>query len=147
MRVSPEINMNLKKLCYFRLGIGLNFSPYGMTEYLLLQEQSDLGLYCFIYVFMSGDLIVQHFRDFTVIDMGGSRGGAGGRDPSWKITKNIGLLNNICSDTLKNHKATKPAFNVGPSSARQRNATSMAFPWLANDGPLIVVFESLPSSA
>ena len=24
-------------------------------------------------------------------------------------------------DLLKNHKATKPAFNVGPSSARQRN--------------------------
>ena len=28
----------------------------------------------------------------------------------------------ICLDPLENHKATKPAFNVGPSSARQRNA-------------------------
>ena len=37
--------------------------------------------------------------------------------------------------------ATKPAFNVGPSSARQRNA------WRADDGPLIMVFgPSLPSS-
>ena len=26
---------------------------------------------------------------------------------------------------LENHKATKPAFNVGPSSARQRNGISM----------------------
>ena len=41
-----------------------------------------------------------------------------------------------------NHKATKPAFNVGPSSACQRNAISMVFRWHANDGPLIVVFGS-----
>ena len=29
---------------------------------------------------------------------------------------------NTGPDPLKNHKATKPAFNVGPSSASQRNA-------------------------
>ena len=49
--------------------------------------------------------------------------GAGGPDPpSWKNHKNIGVLSNIGPDPLKIHKATKPAFNVGPSSARQRNA-------------------------
>ena len=36
--------------------------------------------------------------------------------------KNIGFLSNTGPDPLKNHKATKPAFNVGLSSARQRNA-------------------------
>ena len=41
--------------------------------------------------------------------------------------KNKGFLNsNTGPEPLKNHKATKPAFNVGPSSARQRNAVSLA---------------------
>ena len=35
--------------------------------------------------------------------------------------KNEGFLSNTGPDPLANHKATKPAFNVGPSSARQRN--------------------------
>ena len=47
--------------------------------------------------------------------------GTGGLDPPWKITK-IGFLSNTGPDSLKNHKATKSAFNVGPSLARQRNA-------------------------
>ena len=44
-----------------------------------------------------------------------------GPDPL-KNHKNIGFLYNTGRDLLKNHKATKPEFNVGPSSARQRNA-------------------------
>ena len=62
--------------------------------------------------------------------------------------KNKGFLSNTGLDPLKNHKATNPAFNVGPSSARQRNTIWMAFHWQADDGPLIVVFGSffLPSS-
>ena len=42
----------------------------------------------------------------------------GGSDPllPLKNHKNIGLLSNTGPDPLKNHKATKPAFNVGPSS-------------------------------
>ena len=48
---------------------------------------------------------------------------------------------------LKNHKATKAAFNVGPSLARQQNAIKMVFRWRTDDGPFIVVFgSSLPSS-
>ena len=46
------------------------------------------------------------------------------------------------SGSPKNHKATKPEFNVGPSSARQRNAIQMAFRWQADDGLLLVVFGS-----
>ena len=45
-------------------------------------------------------------------------GGAGGPDPPEKSQK-IGFLSNTGPDLLKNHKATKPAFNVGPLSARQ----------------------------
>ena len=44
-------------------------------------------------------------------------GGAGGPDPL-KITK-LGFLSNTGPDLMKPHKATKPAFNVGPLSARQ----------------------------
>ena len=54
--------------------------------------------------------------------MRGSRGGTG--DPPEK-SQNLGFPSNTGLDSLKNHKATKPAFNVGPSSARQRNASEL----------------------
>ena len=73
--------------------------------------------------------------------MCGSRGGDRGLDPL-KNHKNIGFLSKTGPDPLKNHKATKPAFNVGPSSACQGNAILMAFRWRADDGPILVVFES-----
>ena len=53
--------------------------------------------------------------------MRGSSGGEGVRNPT-ETSQNIGFLSNTSLDPLKNHKATKPAFNVGPLSARQRNA-------------------------
>ena len=43
-------------------------------------------------------------------------GETGGLDPPEK-SQTIGFLSNIGLDPLKNHIATKPAFNVGPSSA------------------------------
>ena len=47
-------------------------------------------------------------------------GGTGGLDsPPLKNHKNVGFLSNTGPDPLKNHNATKPAFNVGPLSARQ----------------------------
>ena len=55
-------------------------------------------------------------------------GGAGGPD-FLENYKNIGFLSNT-----GRIKATKPACNVGPSSARQRNAIEMAFHWRAVDG-------------
>ena len=56
--------------------------------------------------------------------MCGSSGGGGGGDRGpepLKNHKNIGFLSNTGPDPLKIHKATKPAFDVWPSSARQRN--------------------------
>ena len=50
------------------------------------------------------------------------------------------------SGSPENHKATKPAFNVGPSSARQQNAISMAFCWRTDDGPFIAFLSSIPLS-
>ena len=44
-------------------------------------------------------------------------GGIGCPDPPPIITKAIGLLSNTSPDPLKNYKAAKPAFNVGPLSA------------------------------
>ena len=50
--------------------------------------------------------------------------GTGGPDPPPPPEKsqNLGFLSNTGPDLLKNHKATKPAFNVRPLSARQRNS-------------------------
>ena len=49
--------------------------------------------------------------------MGEARGGTGGPEPPEK-SQNIGFLSNTGLDPLKNHKATKPASNVGSSTAR-----------------------------
>ena len=46
----------------------------------------------------------------------------GDRGSGLKNDKNIGFLSNTGPDNLKNHKATKPAFNLGPLLARQQNA-------------------------
>ena len=67
---------------------------------------------------------------FLLIVMHGSRGVGGVTGglypptptPTLENYKNIGFLSNTGPGPLKNHKATKPAFNVGPSSARLRNA-------------------------
>ena len=48
--------------------------------------------------------------------------GGGIGDPNPLKNHKIGFLSNAGPDSLKNHKATKPAFNVGPLFARQRNA-------------------------
>ena len=72
-----------------------------------------------------------------------SRGRTGGLDtPALENHKAIGFLGNTCPNPLENHKATKPAFNVGTSSTRQLNASLMAFRWRGYDGPLLVVFGS-----
>ena len=60
--------------------------------------------------------------------------------PKKKIIKGIWFLSKTELDPLKKHKATKRAFNVGPSSSRQGNAVQMAFRWRADDGPFIVAF-------
>ena len=80
--------------------------------------------------------------------MGGSRGGERGSGPPspLKNHQNIGFLSKTGPDRLKNHKATKPAFNVGSPSARQRNAIKMAFRWWADDGSLWVVLGPLSLS-
>ena len=69
-------------------------------------------------------------RDRTIsssISCADPEGGGGGwqgvqTPPPQKNYKNIGFLSDTGPDPLKNHKATKLAFNIGPSSARQRNA-------------------------
>ena len=81
------------------------------------------------------------------IQRGGGGGGGGSRPPSPEKSQKLRVYLQYWSRSPENHKATKPAFNLGPLSARQRNNILMAFPWRAIDGPLIVVFGSfLPSS-
>ena len=45
-------------------------------------------------------------------------GGPDPLPPPGKSKINIGFLSNTCPDPLKNHKTTKPVFNVGPTSSR-----------------------------
>ena len=73
----------------------------------------DLGPGCF-----------QRLSADNIRCMCGSRGVTRGMDPPppLKNQKNIGFSSNTGLAPLKNHKATKPAFNVGPSSACQQNA-------------------------
>ena len=93
------------------------------------------------------NLIRLFINDDVINPMRGSRGGDRGSRSPLESHKNIGFLINTVPDPLKNHKATKPAFNLGPSPACQRNAILMAFCWWASDVPLFVVFGSfLPSS-
>ena len=48
--------------------------------------------------------------------------GSGTPPPPPEKHKNIEFICNTGPDPLKNYKANKAAFNVGPSSARKRNA-------------------------
>ena len=47
-------------------------------------------------------------------DGGGGGGGGRGSGPTLKNHKNIGFLSNTGPGPLKYHRATKPAFNIGP---------------------------------
>ena len=59
--------------------------------------------------------------------------GGRGSGPPLENHKAIGFLSNTGPDPIKNHKATKPAFNVWSSSVRQRNTT---FKWRFAGGPM-----------
>ena len=56
------------------------------------------------------------------IQMGGGGGGGQGVQTPLKNHNDIGCPSSTGQDPLKNHKATKPAFIVRPSSACQRKA-------------------------
>ena len=81
----------------------------------------------------------------------GSRGEIRGPDPPPPPPKNhksyrVFFFGNTGLDPLEHHKATKPAFNVGSSSACQRNTIHLpvshfiAFCWRAAYGPLLEIF-------
>ena len=73
--------------------------------------------------------------------------GTGVRTPPLIYHIAIGFLSNTGLYHLKSNKATKPTFNVGPSSSSKRNAILMAFRFRAENDPLLVVFgPSLPST-
>ena len=70
-------------------------------------------------------ILWQNFNIPTCADPECGGGGGGGDRESGAPLENhqaIGFLNNTGPDPLKNHKATKPAFNIGPSLAHKQNA-------------------------
>ena len=60
--------------------------------------------------------------------------GGGVRKPL-ESHKTIGFLRNTSPSPLENHKATKPAFKVGPASVRQRNDIK----WRFAGGPMLAI--------
>ena len=78
-------------------------------------------MYICIYSYKSQSLIKSHeLAHIITLHARIKRGGGGGLNPlPLKNHKSIEFLNNT---GLENYKATKPALNVGPSWARQRNA-------------------------
>ena len=78
---------------------------------------------CLMSSFESQNIYVFIYKFITLTCADPERGGgAGGPDPTPLKNHQNQLLSNSGPDPLKNHEATKPEFNVGPSSARQRNA-------------------------
>ena len=70
-------------------------------------------------------LVLHMHKTTSSLHMRDSREGGQGAQtpptpPPLKSHKNIGFLGNTGPDPLNNSKATKAAFNVRPSSARQR---------------------------
>ena len=70
------------------------------------------------------------------------RGGQGVRTPPLEKSQNYRFSWQYWSGSPVKRQTTKPAFNVWPPSARQRNAILMAFRWWADDGRFIAVFGS-----
>ena len=68
---------------------------------------------------------------FTCAD---PEGGLGVQTSPLKNYKNIGFLSSSGPDPRKNYEDTEPAFNVMPSSARQRNDIK----WRFAGGPTMV---------
>ena len=63
-----------------------------------------------------------HTKVYVAETWADPEGRTGSGPPPPKKSQNIAFLSSTGPDPLKNHKAAKPAFNVWPSSARQRNA-------------------------
>ena len=83
---------------------------------------------------VSGTRVVLHSRKALLVPCADPEGS--------NHHKAIGFLSNTRLGPLENHSAIKPAFNLCPSSARQRNTISLAFSWRVDDGQLLVVFGS-----
>ena len=88
--------------------------------------------------------IVYSYNVIRIV-MRGSRGGDRGSGHPLSAGKNhnaTGFLSNIGPDPLGNHKATKPAFDVGPLSTASEMPFEIAFRWRSDYGRLLVVYGS-----
>ena len=117
----------LKKMTQFKKNTHLSLSLYLSIyrKYAKCRAKADahdkMGFQC---ISISVDIVRSHAR----IQRGDSS--------HLKNHKNIEFLSNTGPDPLKFSKTTKPAFNVGSSSARQRNAIERRFA----GGPMMARF-------
>ena len=104
---------------------------------------------CFLVSSLVQQFILQKGVQWPYIEAGvnmcGSRGGTGGPDPTWKITKIKGSLAILVRIPLKSQSYQSSIHCwaiIGPPAKRHLKGVSLP----AVDGPLIVVFGSfLPS--
>ena len=96
------------------------FDTHGQTVLALTTMLDKLLPKCYLFPYRIPAM--QNGKQHEWIQRGGGVGPGGQDPPPLKNHKNIGFLSNTGSDPLENHKATKPAFNVGPPSAPQQNA-------------------------
>ena len=99
-----------------------------LASYTLISKD-DISWFSMVCVKVIGNIAIiftskNKFQTYCIVfyNMCGSRVGHRGSRPSLENHKNLGFVSNSGPDPLKNHKATEPAFNVGPSTACQRNA-------------------------
>ena len=72
-------------------------------------------------VYIDDEIDMHAFTHISWVDREGGGGSRGSGHPL-KNHKNKGFLSNTRPDFLKDHKATRPALSVGPSSASPRIA-------------------------
>ena len=106
----------------------------------LLSPSKDYSYYFLFTIMQTSKALGYKFWSETLtalvlcVYMCGSRGRDRGSGLPRKNHKNVGFLSNTGPDPLKK-QTVKPAFNAGPSSARQRNTIYRVFRWRANNGP------------
>ena len=78
--------------------------------------------------------VFQLYRSVEQSMRGSREKGAATPPPPWKSHKNIGFLSTTGPDHLKNHKTTKPAFDIGPAKRHLIGVSLAGRWWIAFSG-------------
>ena len=120
--VSMVVQLYSVAVIYFHGDVASMIMQHGDGESMVMQHCVIAVWVLIHYSLVAASVYVQgHWQ----IQRGG-RGPDPLPPPPLKNHKNIGFQSNTGLHPQKNHKATKPAFNFGPSSAHQRNLNGVS---------------------